>query len=139
MGGLLTHIGAGLIGVLVIYFTFYKSKIKTKLIYGCGFFLGNILPDVVDFGFLGIAMKSVNPTKIMTHPLFDTFATFGHTFSNWAIIALIFISIVLFLYEIEKMPKKILVAIIITTFLILVGILVHLRIDVLIQETSYWI
>ena len=139
MGGLLTHVGLGIIGALIIYFAFYKSKVKTKLIYGIGFFLGNILPDVIDFGFLGVAMGSINPLEIMANPLFDTFATFGHTFSNWAIIALIFIAIVLFLYEIEKISKKTLIAIIITTALVLIGIIVHLRIDILIQEASYWI
>ena len=139
MGGLLTHLSAGVIGALIIYFTFYKSKPKKKLIYGAIFILGNILPDLVDFGVLGIKMGSLNPSEIMKNPLFDAFALWGHTFSNWAIIALIFVAIFLFLYEIEKISKKSLITVIIATVLVLIGIAVHLRLDVLVQEKSYWI
>jgi len=139
MPGLLTHLGVGVIGFLIIYFAFYKSKTKTKVIYGLAFAIGHLLPDLVDFGLLGIKMGSLNPSEIMKNPLFDTLAVFGHTLSNWLIIALIFVSIFLFLYEIEKISKKSLIAIIIATVLVLIGIAVHLKLDLLIQEKSYWI
>jgi hypothetical protein len=139
MAGLLTHLGAGIIGALIIYFAFYKSKPKKKIIYGLIFILGNIVPDLIDFGVLGIKMGSVNPSKIMQNPLFDAFALLGHTFSNWLIVALIFIAIALFLYEIEKISKKSLITIMISTILILIGVFIHLKLDVLIIETNNWI
>ena len=139
MGGLLTHLCAGILGFLIIYFIFYKSKPKKKIIYGAPFILGNILPDLIDFGILGIKMGSLNPSEIMKNPLFDALALWGHTFSNWAIIALIFVAIFLFLYEIEKISKKSLITVVIATILVLIGIAVHLRLDILIQERSYWI
>lgn len=139
MAGLLTHICAGILGFLIIYFAFYKSRPIKKIIYGTLFIFGNILPDLIDFGILGIKMGSLNPNEIMKNPLFDAFALWGHTFSNWAIIALIFVAIFLFLYEIEKISKKSLITIVITTILVLIGIAVHLRLDILIQERSYWI
>jgi hypothetical protein len=139
MAGLLTHLSAGIIGALIIYFSFYKSKPKNKLIYGGLFILGNILPDLVDFGILGIDMFSLNPDAIMKNPLFDAFALWGHTFSNWLIIGLIIIAIVLFLYEIEQLSKKKTIMILLGVLLVLIGITIHLRLDILIQEKSYWI
>ncbi|HLC78681.1 MAG TPA: hypothetical protein VJH92_06155 [Candidatus Nanoarchaeia archaeon] len=139
MGGLITHLSAGLLGAIVIYFILHKLESPSKFIYGGVFILGNIIPDLVDFGILGIRMGVFDPAEIMKNPLFDTYAVFGHTFSNWALMALIFVAIVLFLYEIEKISKKVLVAILVSTALFLIGIFIHLRIDALIIETSYWV
>jgi len=139
MGGLATHLSAGILGAIIIYFSFYKVTYKKKMLYGSLFVMGNILPDLVDFGILAIKTWTFNPVEIMKNPLFDTLAVFGHTFSNWLIIALIFVSIFLFLYETEKISKKSLITIITGTILVLIGIFIHLRIDVLIIEKSYWI
>lgn len=139
MGGALTHISSGLIGALIVYFAFFKTERKRKLVYAFAIFFGAILPDLVDFGVLGIKMGSVDPSEIMRHPLFDTLANFGHTFQNWAIIALIFCAVMLFIYEVDKISKKNLITVLVATALLLLGILVHLRIDILVIETSYWI
>lgn len=139
MGGALTHIGSGLVGALIVYFAFYKTEVKRKLVYAFAIFFGAILPDLVDFGILGIKMGSLDPKEIMGHPLFDTLADFGHTFYNWAIIALIFCAIMLFIYELDKISKKNLITVFVATALLLIGILIHLRIDILVIETSYWI
>lgn len=139
MAGLLTHLSFGFAGFLIIWFTFYKSKPKSKIMYGSAFIIANILPDLVDFGVLGIEMGSLNPDKIMQNPLFDAFALWGHTFSNWLIIAFVVMAIALLLYEIGKISKESLAAAGISTILVLVGISIHLRLDVLIQEKSYWI
>lgn len=139
MAGLLTHLGIAIAGFLIIYIAFYKIKPKTRVIFGLGFAIGELLPDLVDFGVLGIKIGSLNPSEIMKNPLFDAFALFGHTFSHWLVIALVFIAIFLFIYEVEKISKKSLIGIIIGTALVLLGISVHLWLDVLIQEANYWI
>ncbi|MEK6918360.1 MAG: hypothetical protein AABW51_05425 [Nanoarchaeota archaeon] len=139
MGGLLTHLSAGIIGAVIIYFAFYRFHTKEKIIFGLVFILGNLLPDLVDFGILGVEMGSLNPSEIMKNPLFDAFALWGHTFSNWAVIALVFWVVVFLIYEFEKISKKTLIVMIISTILILIGILIHLKIDVLVIEKSYWI
>jgi|SRR3989344_3326847 len=139
MAGLATHLSAGLLGAIIIHFLFYKSKPKLKLWYGLAFIIANILPDLVDFGVLAIKTWNFNPSEIMKNPLFDTLAVFGHTFSNWSIMALVILAIFLFLYEIEKIEKKTLIMVITFIALILLGIFIHLRLDILIIEGSYWI
>ena len=139
MAGLLTHLSFGFAGALIIYLTFYKSTPKSRVFYGLVFVIANILPDLVDFGVLGIEMGSLNPDKIMQNPLFDAFALWGHTFSNWLIIAFVVMAIALLLYWTGKISKKSLVAAGISTILVLIGISIHLKLDILIQETSYWI
>lgn len=139
MSGLLTHLGISLLGFIIIYFIIYKTKLKNKIICGLGFAFGHLAPDLIDFGVLSIEMRSLNPYKIMTHPLFDTLALLGHTFSNWIILALIIFSISWLLYELGKISKKTFVKIIILIVLILIGILIHLKLDLIIIEKSPWI
>lgn len=139
MAGLLTHLGAGFLGFLIIWFAFYKSEKKTKLIYGGLFVLANIIPDLIDFGIAGIKQGSLNPSVIMTNPLFRPLAILGHTFSNWLILMGIVVVILFVLYKFEKISKKVFVKTIIAIVLILVGVAIHLGLDKLIIETSYWI
>ena len=68
MGGLITHLSAGLLGAIVIYFILHKLESPSKFIYGGVFILGNIIPDLVDFGILGIRMGVFDPAEIMKNP-----------------------------------------------------------------------
>jgi hypothetical protein len=139
MAGLLTHLGLGIIGFLIIYFTFYKAKSKDKIIYGIVFIIANLAPDLIDFGVLSMKTGSLNPDEIMKNPLFNPLALLGHTFPNWIILVLIIISIAWLLYELRKISKKTFVMIIISLILILIGVIIHLRLDKLIIEKNYWI
>jgi len=139
MAGLLTHLSIGIIGFLIIYFTFYKSEPKDKIIYGAIFILSNILPDFVDFGVLSIKMGSLNPDKILTNPLFQTLELLGHTSSNWIILVLIVISIAWLLYELRKISKKTFITVIISAILLLIGVIIHSKLDLLVIEKNHWI
>jgi hypothetical protein len=139
MAGLLTHLGAGLLGFLIIYFSFYKSKNRDKLIYGIVFIIANLAPDLVDFGTLSVKMGSLDPGAIMRNPLFHNLVWLGHTFSNWVFLALVILAVFYILYKVKKVSKKTLKIIIICLILLLVGVIIHLRLDILIRETSYWI
>lgn len=137
MPGLLTHLSVVLTGFLITYLIFYKNS--NKIIYGLSFGLGHLIPDLIDFGIAGIKQRSLNPAEIMTNPLFRPLAILGHTFTNWLIFASIIILIIIFLYTIKKISKQSLVKIIILLFLFIIGTFIHIQLDLLIIETSYWI
>ncbi len=139
MAGLLTHLSAGFIGFLIIWFAFSNTKAKVKLVYGFIFAISNILPDLVDFGILSIVMGSLSPREIMTHELFHTFAVIGHTFSNWLILAFVVFVVVFLLHKAERVSRVRAVEVVMSLILGLIGIAIHLGLDVLIKETSYWI
>ena len=139
MAGLLTHVGAGILGALVIYFVFYKSKPKTKIIYGIVFVIANMLPDLIDFGILSIKTGSLSPDEIMTHKLFHALAVLGHTYMNWVIVGLVVLVIGFLLYKLKKISWDGFVGVVVSIVLALIGIAIHLRLDILIQETSHWI
>jgi hypothetical protein len=133
MAGLLTHVVIALIGFIIFSLSFNSWK------YGLAFALGHFTPDLLDFGIAGIKQGSLNPSVIMTNPLFQPLALFGHSALNWLIIAFLFIAVMFLLYKFKKIKKSTLVSWCLMTALFILGIAVHLIIDKLVIETSYWI
>lgn len=139
MAGLLTHISVGLAGALIIYFAFFRSKPKEKIIYSLVFLISNIAPDLVDFGVLSIKTGSFDPGTLMRNSAFHELAVLGHTFLNWLILASIIIAIGFLFFFLKKISKKRFISIIIASILALIGVALHFKFDALIQETNYWI
>jgi hypothetical protein len=139
MGGLLTHLSIAIIGAIVLILIFYKSKYKW--IYASSFFLGSLIPDLVDFGIAGLMIGSIDPTVIMYDKWFNPLAHFSHNFWNWFIIAGLIISVVTILHWASKkiMSRKLIAVAIIASILFLIAIVIHLNIDFYIQEVHWWI
>lgn len=133
MPGLLTHLSVSFIGFILVFGYFNNWK------YGLAFAIGHLIPDLCDFGTLGIMMKTLNPGKIMLHPWFPPLAKWCHTFSHWLIIALIIALIFFLLYKLKKISKSLLIKIIIGLVITLSAILIHLELDLFIIEKSYWV
>lgn len=133
MAGVLTHLTISLIGFLIGTYIFKNWK------YGIGFAIGHVIPDVIDFGILGLFTGSLNPAEIMTHPWFRPLAVLGHTWWHWAIFGVVCFVIFLVLYKFKKISKKNFYIFSIILIFFLVGVGVHLIVDRLIIETSYWI
>ena len=133
MAGLLTHLIVATAGFLIGTFLFKNWK------YGFAFLFGHVIPDVIDFGVIGVIMGSANPAEIMAHPWFQPLAIFGHTFGNWIIFGLLVVGIILWSYNKDKISKKTFKKSFITLVAFLAGVFVHLLLDKLIIETSYWI
>jgi hypothetical protein len=137
MGGLLTHLSVAGIGFSVIFLLFHKHK--WKYFFAIAFAFGHLFPDLLDFGITGILNRTLNPVEIVLIPLFDKLRWLGHTGINWIIFGLIGgISLFLF-YKFEKISKKQFVNSMNVLSFFLLGIAIHLLIDVLIIEKSYWI
>jgi len=133
MGGLLTHLGIAVAGFLIGIFLFKNWK------YGLGFFIGHLIPDMIDFGFLGVIMGSVNPVEIMTHRWFDFLVSVGHTWWHWVVFGIVVFLIIFLLYKSKKLSKRRFKMFMITLIFFLAGVGVHLLIDKFVNETSYWI
>jgi hypothetical protein len=132
MAGLLTHLFVSVLGGLVII---YFSK---KWFYGAVFAIGQLMPDILDFGVVGIKLLSVDPSLIVRDSWFAPLRVFGHNIFNWfAICAILFIIVFLVFHLIKvKIPKKYFYSSILIFF---ISVSVHLVLDIFIQERSPWI
>lgn len=133
MAGLLTHLSVAFAGWLLFMIIFKSYK------YGLAFALGHLIPDLIDFGIAGIMQGSLSPGIIMTNPIFHVLAILGHTFTNWLIFTFIVLAVIYSLHYFKKVSGKTFKMLIIILAIFLTGVAMHLVLDVLIIETSYWI
>ena len=126
-----------LISAIAVFFIFYKSRFK--IFYSAFIFIGNLIPDLIDFGITGIKILSFNPRVIMRDSWFSILALFAHSFRNWAVFALIVILIFLILYGLKIVSKRFFYAVVICVVLLVFGVVIHLYLDASIIERSVWI
>jgi len=133
MAGLLTHLTIALVGFLVGTFAFKNYR------YGLAFAIGHLIPDLTDFGLAGIRQGSLDPGVIMTNPAFHPLSVFSHSPLTWILMALLFLGIMLWLYRYDKIKKSNFITGVVCVIFFIIGVAIHLTIDHLINEVSYWI
>ena len=133
MPGLLTHLAAAFSGFLIIYMLSYNWK------YGLSWIIGTLIPDVIKFGIPGIKLETSSYYKILADPLFRVLDRYTHTFVYWVIVFIVFFLIIFLLYRFKKLSIKKAKALIISDIIFILSIAVHLIMDKLIIEKSYWI
>jgi len=137
MGGLLTHLVTAFALFWISVFLFRKNK--WKYLFGTAFAVGHLIPDLIDFGITGVLNGTLNPAEIIKIPLFNTLLWLGHTPLHWIIFGLCVFGIYFLLYNFKKISKKDFFNLIILLTCFLSGVAIHLLIDALIIEKSYWI
>jgi lysylphosphatidylglycerol synthetase-like protein (DUF2156 family) len=132
MPGLLTHLIASLIGFLALSFSFKNWK------YGMAFVVGQLIPDIVRFGITGLVNGTLNFGEITTKPLFWTLS-FTHYASTWVILFAGVFVLIFVLYKAKKIDKKKFKKWFTINLIFLIATIIHLILDALIIEKSYWI
>lgn len=66
MPGALIHIGIGLLCALIVYF------LRFKLEFSLAIFIGNLLPDVIKFGFSAIKQLTLNILGIVQDDFYQS-------------------------------------------------------------------
>jgi hypothetical protein len=133
MAGLLTHLIICLVGFVLAWVILKSWK------YGALFVLGQLIPDLISFGIPGIKIGSADPMVIMSEQLFSNLALFTHNAFHWIIFAVIAWVIALLLYSFKKIGKEKFANSILAIVCFITGVVLHLIIDKLIIEKSYWI
>lgn len=133
MAGLLTHLGISLALFIVTSLIFRKS------IYGISVAIGQLIPDAIKFGITGIKLKTLSPTVIISDDLFWELEFLMNDYHTWVILGIIVVLSSFFLYYFRKIKKQKAKEINWNYLIFVIGVIIHLIIDLLIIETSYWI
>ncbi|GBE20044.1 MAG TPA: hypothetical protein ENG87_02380 [Candidatus Pacearchaeota archaeon] len=132
MGGLLTHLGIALAGLLVGYLGFKKAS------YGWSFFAGHIIPDALKFGITGLKLWTISPGRIIGDSLFWKIEALSSNYNLWIILGIFVIALSFFLYHIHKIRKSEMKTINRSYIFFLAGVFIHLIVDIFVIEKSYW-
>ncbi len=133
MAGLLTHLGISL-GLLVV-----AMIVSRKWMYGFSIFIGQLIPDAVKFGITGIKLRTFSPNLIIKDELFWKLESLMSNYHIWVALGIFIVLSSLFFYYLRKMKKQQLKDINWSYLLFVIGVIIHLVIDIFIIERSYWI
>ena len=133
MAGLLTHLGISL-GLLVV-----AMIVSRKWMYGFAIFIGQLVPDAVKFGITGIKLRTFSPSLIIKDELFWKLESLMSNYHTWVALGIFIVLSSLFFYYLRKMKKQQLEDINWSYLLFVIGVIIHLIIDIFIIETSYWV
>lgn len=133
MAGLLTHLGISSVLFIIVLIIFRKFW------YGFAIFIGQIIPDAVKFGITGIKLGTFSPSLILKDDLFWKLESLMSNYHTWVSLGIFIVLSSFFLYYIRKMKKQQLKDINWSYLLFVIGVIVHLVIDVFIIEHSYWV
>jgi hypothetical protein len=132
MGGVLTHVGIALFGFLIILLISKKWK------FGIAFAIGQLAPDVIRWGVTAILDEKFSFVEIIQESLFWELG-FTHYPIVWVAVFLVFGGLSFLLYKKKKITKKKFKELIIADSLFFLAIIIHLVIDALVVEHSFWI
>jgi hypothetical protein len=132
MGGVLTHVSVALIGCLIFSLAFKNWK------WGLAFVVGQLIPDSIRFGITGLFDEKFSFGQIVQESLFWKLA-FTHYYFTWTLVFAAIFGLIFFLYKKKKINKKQFKEWIIADGIMLLGVIVHLIIDALVIEKSFWI
>jgi len=133
MGGVLTHL---IVSAILLFMALAISK---RWLYGLAIAVGQLLPDGIKFGITGLKIWSANPSAIVRDKLFWTLEKFGSDYHTWLNFGILIVAISWFLYYMGRIKKKEAEEINWAYLYLVIGIAIHLIIDILIIEKSYWI
>jgi hypothetical protein len=133
MAGALTHLLAGIICMAIIHIIHFKWE------YSLAAFVGNFVPDVITLGVSAVAQSTMDIFNLRQDPLYFYLHGVTSNMENWFALGFFIFGATLLLYHFHHIKKKKMEEYDELYAFLLLGIIVHLILDVLIIEKSQWI
>jgi hypothetical protein len=133
MPGLIVHVLAGLFSAIIVHL------IHFRLAYSAAIFIGNLLPDIIKFGGAAIKQATLNVFSIKQDSLYHTLDAIAYSPENWFTLGFFVFAVALFLFHFHYIRKKTMEEYDLLYVCLLIGVFMHLVMDVFIHETGPWI
>jgi hypothetical protein len=134
MPGALVHIAAGLITAFIVH------RIHFKWEFSYAIFIGNLLPDIIKFGITGLTQGNLHPGTInMRTDIFRFLSETTSSYNFWFTIGFFVVATAALLYHYHVIKKKRMEEYDELYGFLLMGIILHLIMDVFIHESGWLI
>ncbi len=133
MPGLLTHTIVAIINLIIVHLRHYKWE------YSLSIFIGNFIPDVIKFGLSAIKQGTWIIFNVERDNFYKSLSNITSNPANWFSLGFFIFSLTLLLYHFHYINRKRMDEYDELYVFFLIGIIVHLILDVLIIEKSPWI
>ena len=132
MAGAIPHILAGLILAIIVHLIHFKLE------YSLSAFIGSLLPDAIKFGLSAIVQATWNIFGIKQDAFFMTLHEISSSPANWLSLGFFIFALSVFLYHFHVIKKKTMEEYDELYVFLLIGVGLHLIMDVFIQEKGPW-
>ncbi|HLC33291.1 MAG TPA: hypothetical protein VJJ82_05680 [Candidatus Nanoarchaeia archaeon] len=132
MPGILFHIAAAVISLLVVHFIHFKLE------YSLAVFIGNFLPDALKFGISGIYQGTLSIYHIRQDYFYFYLDDLSGQITHWLSAGFFVFGLLLLLYHFHCVKKKSMEEYDELYVFLLIGIVTHLVMDALIIEQGIW-
>ena len=133
MAGFLIHLGFALVCLIIVHLIHFKWE------YSLSIFAGNFLPDVINFGITSIKQFTLNIYNITHDKTYQLLNGISSSYTNWFTLGFFIFSLTLLLYHFHIVKKKTMEEYDELYIFLLIGIIIHLVLDVLFIESNVFI
>jgi len=133
MAGVWTHTLIALLCSFIVY------KLHYELEFSLAVFVGNFIPDALKFGFSAIKQGTFNVVYVVKDSFYHQLSVVGSNPANWMMLGLFVFGLTALLYHYHVIKKKKMFEYDELYVFLVIGIIVHLIMDVFIIESGPWI
>ncbi|MFH1505850.1 MAG: hypothetical protein ABIE94_02580 [archaeon] len=132
MPGFYPHLIAALISAAVVH------RIHFKLEFSVAIFIGNLLPDAIKFVFAAIMQGTIYVFHIEHNSLYREMAAATSNVGYWMAFGFVLLGVLLFLYHYHVIKKQKMEEVAKFWGFLLLGVAIHLIMDLLFLEQGVW-
>jgi hypothetical protein len=133
MAGAFAHLFAAILCLAIIHLIHFKRE------YSLAAFVGNFIPDAIKLGVSAIAQFTMNIFSVRQDSLYFLLDGVTSKAGNWLSLGFFLFGVMLLLYHFHYIKKKKMEEYDELYVFLLIGIIIHLILDVLIIEQGVWI
>lgn len=132
MAGIIPHVIVGLILAIVVHIIHFNWK------YSLSILVGSLLPDILKFGLTAIKQATVNIFGISKDAFYNSLASITSSAQNWFALGFFVFVVMGYLYHYHYVKKKTMEDYDLLIVFLIIGVLVHLLMDVVFIEATPW-
>ena len=133
MGGVVTHLVAALAAAGVIHALHFRWEFSLSI------FVGNFIPDVLKFGLSAIKQGTLAIFHIEQDSFYHFLSSVTSDVTNWFSLGFFTVGLTALFYKYHILKEEEMLEVDEMLALFIVGIVIHLVIDIFILETGPWI
>ena len=133
MPGAIPHIIAGLLSAAIVHYRHFRLEFSLAV------FIGNLLPDVIKFGISAVKQGTSAVFYIEQDGFYHFLSRLTYNPANWFTAGFFLLLLTTFLYHYHVIKKKKLWEYEELYIFLLIGIIIHLVMDVLFIEKGPWL
>ena len=133
MAGIIEHLFVAILCMFVVHVIHFKWEFSWAI------FIGNFLPDIVKFGPTALKQGVWSLAQVVQDPFYRSLSDFSGSPSTWFSAGFLVLGSTMMLFHHHHISMKSMKEYDELYVFLLVGIIIHLIMDVLIIEQSIWL